>query len=101
MGRMNVNLYNAAYAFKPQNFVGETMEIAIQRIHEKLGDRFDTLMNVHDEVIGQCYPRHLNGLVRDIEELSSYPVMIHGRELDIPTDFKSGPNWADTEEIRG
>lgn len=99
MGRFNANLYNAAYAFKPQNTVGELTEITIQRIWERLNKNYQVLMNIHDEVIGQCYPKHINQNIRDIRELSSYPIMIKGKELDIPVSFKTGDNWADTEEI--
>jgi len=100
MGRMNVNLYNAAYAFRPQNFVGELTEITIQKIWEKLGDKYEILMNVHDEVIGQCREKDIEECMGRIEELSSYPVEIHGRVLDIPVDFKVGDNWADAEEVK-
>lgn len=99
MGRFNANLYNAAYAFKPQNTVGELTELTIQKIWERLNKNYEILINVHDEVIGQCEPRLVKQNIKDITELSSYPIMIKGRELDIPVDFKTGPNWADTEEV--
>lgn len=101
MGRFNPNLYNAAYAFKPQSTVGEITELTIQRLWEEIGDRFEVLMNVHDEVVGQCELKDVPQLVKDITYLSSYPILIKGRELDIPVDFKCGPNWADAKKVGG
>jgi hypothetical protein len=35
-----------------------------------------------------------------IEEVSHYPIMIKGRELDIPVDFKWSPDsWGKLKEI--
>ena len=100
IGRMNVNLYNAAYAFKPQNFVGELTELTIQRAWERLNDRLELLMNVHDEGIGQCYPKDVDQLIQDLIEVSRFPIDIHGKTLDIPVDFKVGENWADAKEVK-
>jgi len=97
LGRFNANLYNAAYAFKPQNTVGEVTEVTIQRIWEAL-DYYDILLNVHDEVVGQCLPQDNARAATDIKQLSSYPIEIHRRILDIPVDFKVGPSWGELEE---
>lgn len=97
-GRFNHNLYNAGYAFKPQNTVGEITEITIQRIFDELEPKYQPLMNVHDEVIGQCKPEDVDWAVAEIKRLSSYPIEINGRVLDIPVDFKVGMNWRDTKD---
>lgn len=99
LGRFNANLYNAAYAFKPQNTVGEITEITIQRIWEKL-DYFEILLNVHDEVVGQCSPEDIPRAIKDIRELSKFPIEIHGQILDIPVDFKVGQNWGELKEVK-
>lgn len=100
MGRMNAQLYNATYAFKPQNFVGELTEITLQKVDDEIGDKYELLINVHDEGVGQCYPEDLNWCMKEIRRISSYPVEIRGRVLDIPVDFKTGPNWADCKEVK-
>jgi len=100
MGRFNANLYNAAYAFQPQSTIGELNELTIQLIWERLHKNYECLMNVHDEVIGQCYPHLVKQNIKDMIELSHYPILIKGKELDIPVNFKVGPNWADTEELK-
>lgn len=99
LGRFNANLYNAAYAFQPQNVVGEMTEITIQRIWEEL-DYFEILLNVHDEVVGQCKPEDVSRAVKDIRKLSEFPIKIKGQILDIPVDFKVGKNWGEMEEIK-
>jgi len=98
LGRFNANLYNACYAFKPQNTVGEITEVTIQRIWEEL-DYFEILLNVHDEVIGQCLPKDIPRAIEDIRRLSSYPIEIKGRTLDIPVSFKVGDSWGNLKEI--
>lgn len=99
MGRMNVNLYNAAYAFKPQNYVGELTEVTLQTVHENLMETYQLLINVHDEGVGQCYPKDIKSNIKRITELSRFPIDIHGKTLDIPVDFKIGLNWADGKEV--
>lgn len=98
LGRMNDNLYRAAYAFSPQNTVGELTEITIQRCWDHIPD-FLPLLNVHDEVVGQCLPDALPTVIPRIKEVSSYPLEIKGRILDIPVDFKTGPNWGQLTEL--
>ena len=96
--RLNDETYRAFYAFSPQNTVGRILQHAIQDIHEKF-DYIEPLLNVHDEVISQIYPKDLDRAVRDIRSAMERPLMIHGRELTIPCDFKVGPTWGDLKEL--
>jgi len=99
MGRFGPTLYNATYAFKPQNTVGELTELTIQRIWEEIPE-YQILLNSHDEVMGQCRPEDLEFCRERIKEVSHYPLMIKGRELDIPVDFKwSEKSWGEMEEM--
>ena len=97
-GRMNQNLYRSAVAFVPQSTVGEMLQLAIQAIHNDL-DYYEPLLNVHDEVVGQCLAEDIPRGVIDIRERMEIPLQIHGRELVIPCDFKSGPNWGELKEV--
>jgi DNA polymerase-1 len=97
-GRMNQNLYRSAVAFTPQSTVGELLQIAIQDIHTDL-DYYDPLLNVHDEVVGQCLPENIPRGIIDVRERMEIPLQIHGKELTIPCDFKTGPNWGELKEI--
>lgn len=100
LGRFGPGLYNVAYAFKPQNTVGELTEVTIQRIWEKV-PKFQILLNSHDEVVGQCKEKDLPECQKMIEELSHHPLTIKGRELDIPVDFKWSPeSWGQLKELK-
>ena len=99
MGRFGPTLYNAAYAFKPQNTVGEMTELTIQRIWQEI-EEYQILLNIHDEIVGQCKPENLEECRERIKEVSSFPIMIKGRELDIPVDFKTGKTWGTLEEMK-
>ena len=98
MGRLNDDLFRAAYAFSPQNTVGEMMEVAIQRIWEEL-PYVDPLLNVHDEVICQLDPKDLGEAIVGIRGIMEEKLEIHGRELIIPVDFRVGRSWGELKEI--
>lgn len=98
LGRLGSELYKSAYAFSPQSTVGELMCITMSRIEAKL-DYAQLLHNIHDEVIVQVKPSDLAKAQADIQELGSIPLEIHGRELIIPLDFKTGLSWGELKEI--
>ena len=97
-GRMNQNLYRSAVAFVPQSTVGEMLQLAIQAMHNDL-DYYEPLLNVHDEVVGQCKAEDIPRAIKDVRERMTIPLNINGRELVIPCDFKSGPNWGELKEV--
>jgi uracil-DNA glycosylase family 4 len=99
MGRMGDGLYKSAYAFSPQNTVGEILEVCIQRIHEGLPEA-DCLLNVHDEVVMQCNPWDLKKVLVESGKLMEYPLEINGRELLIPSDASVGVSWGDLKEVK-
>jgi len=99
MGRFGPALYNAAYAFKPQNTIGEMTEMTIQRVWQEIPE-VEILLNSHDEVVGQCRPEDLEECRKRITEVSHFPLMIKGKELDIPVDFKWSPDsWGQLKEL--
>jgi DNA polymerase I-like protein with 3'-5' exonuclease and polymerase domains len=99
MGRLtDENTYKSAYAWKPQSTVGRLVEFAIQAIHERL-EIYEPLLNVHDEVLGQCRESDVAEAMRQIKPLMEIPHMVGGRMLTIPCAFKVGPNWGEMKEI--
>lgn len=101
-GRNSANLFNSAYAFRPQSTVGRILQFAIQSIHESVS-KFEPLLNVHDEVVGQCAPEDVARLVPQIRaclEIPHIPDANLGRELTIPCDFKVGPSWGEMKELK-
>lgn len=99
MGRFDTNLYNAAYAFCPQNTVGELTEMTLQRVWENV-EGFELLLNIHDEGLGQCKEKDLPKVRTQIEKLAHIPILIKGKELDIPIDWKWSPkSWGEMEKL--
>ena len=98
MGRMDESLYKSAYAFSPQNTVGEMLCDAIQDIWEQV-PLFSPLLNVHDEVVGQCNPWDIDVVLAQTKPLMERTLVINGRDLTIPSDAKLGYSWGELIEI--
>jgi DNA polymerase I-like protein with 3'-5' exonuclease and polymerase domains len=79
--------------------VGRILELAIQDIHEST-DLFIPLLNVHDEVVGQCRPEDLESSMKVVRSCMERPLKIHDRELTIPCSFKFGENWGNLREVK-
>lgn len=99
MGRLNDNLFRAGYAFSPQNTEGEMTEVSIQRIWEEL-PWIEILLNVHDEVVFQVDPKDVNRAIVEVRKIMEQTLLIKGRELTIPVDFKVGPSWGELEDVK-
>ena len=98
-GRLNDGLFRSAVAFRPQNVVGRLLQIAIQNIFDEISF-YEPLMNVHDEVIGQCSEDRLQDATYEIKQRMEIPHEVGDRELIIPADFKwSSKSWGDLKEI--
>lgn len=97
-GRLSDNLFRSALAFRPQSVVGEILEVAIQKIHST-SKAFTPLLNVHDEVVGQCKPIDLPIAMAEAKSALEIPLQINNRELVIPCDFKSGSDWGSLKKI--
>ncbi len=101
-GRNSPNLFNSAYAFRPQSTVGRILQFAIQAIHESVTD-FEPLLNVHDEVVGQVEPEKVSAVMPQLQAcllIPHVPDKNLGRELVIPCDFKVGPSWGEMKEVK-
>lgn len=99
LGRENDNLYRAAYAFSPQNTVGEMLEVAIQEIFSTI-EEVDILLNIHDEVVYQVEPKDFLSSIPKIKSCMERELIIKGRPLTIPCDFKVGRSWGETVEFK-
>jgi DNA polymerase I-like protein with 3'-5' exonuclease and polymerase domains len=75
------------------------VELAIQQIHEST-DVFIPLLNVHDEVVGQCREEDLPEAMRIVKSAMERPIILHDRELTIPCSFKYGSNWGNLKEVK-
>jgi len=97
-GRLSENLFRSALAFRPQSVVGEILEVAIQKLHAT-SKIFQPLLNVHDEVVGQCKREDIPAAMKEVREAMEIPLQINNRELVIPCDFKTGSDWGSLKEI--
>lgn len=97
-GRLSDALFRSALSFRPQSVVGELVEDAIEDLHEN-AEFFEPLLNVHDEVVGQYVPEHLDKAMEEVKKAMERPIHIGHRTLTIPCDFKEGKNWKDLKEI--
>ncbi len=105
LGRFSDNLYRSAYAFSPQNTVGEILEVAIQKIWSEI-PFVEILLNVHDEVVCQVKPEDLERAIPRIRECMEIEIEVKERvvpttvrKLTIPVDFKVGKNWGEMKEM--
>lgn len=96
MGRVNDNLFRAAYAFSPQNTVGEMLECSMQRIWNEV-DFVDILLNNHDEVVFQYPIGRRAEAEAEVRRCMEEEIIIKGRPLVIPVDFKFGKSWGDAK----
>ena len=97
-GRLSDNLFRSALAFRPQSVVGEILEVAIQEL-ESTSTVLTPLLNVHDEVVGQCRREDIPTAMTEAKSALEIPLEINNRELIIPCDFKSGSDWGNLKEI--
>jgi len=104
MGKMTHDTIREALAFVPQSTVAHMLDIGIDRAYlwlEQQHDQsqLDLLMNVHDAIIWQSREELIRKHAELIGKLMQVPLLIHGRELIIPSDLAIGPSWGELEEI--
>ncbi len=105
MGRFGDALYRSAYAFSPQNTVGELLEVATQKIWKEIPE-VEILLSVHDEVVVQVEPKDMGKVIPRMRECMEIELTIaeraiptNERKLTIPVDFKVGKNWGEMKEV--
>lgn len=97
-GRLTDSLFRSAIAFVPQSTVGEMVQLGIQRLYTNCPE-FEPLLNIHDEVLGQCLPEHQELSIKAIDLAMTIPLEIHQRQLIIPNEFKVGSSWGDLKDV--
>lgn len=92
-------LFREAYAYIPQSTVADIINHGIVELFYKLPKGADLLMQVHDEIVLQCYPHQVEEVARLIKQHVERPLVIGGDELIIPVDIEVGSNWANCKEL--
>jgi uracil-DNA glycosylase family 4 len=100
-GRWDDKLLRTAYAFIPQSTVGWLGRLALRRLYQELDKKqgiANALLNVHDSILLQCRPEHVEYVAKSAESIMGIPIPINGRDVLIPTDCKVGSNWQDRDK---
>ncbi len=94
-GRMDEHTFRDAYSFEPQSIVGEVTNRILTTIELNPESKIDLLLQVHDEIDGECYEEDLDCVVEEIKQASMIPIFINAVPLIIPISVEVGPNWRD------
>ena len=101
-GRLTDDLIRSAIAFKPQSTVGEMCQLGTANTYRE-EKRFEPLLNVHDEILGQCRddPETIRECSKSLEKGMRIPLKIHGETLVIPSEAAIGKSWGEMEDYEG
>ena len=95
--RYSDTLLREAYAYVPQSFVADYINLALAGLETELPEGANLLLQVHDEIDLQCYPSDLELVKSLLRKHIERPIFVYTDYLTIPLDISSGPNWASTE----
>jgi len=104
LNRWDQTLLDAAYAFIPQSTVARVTLIGLQRIYDdvKSLQRVEPLLQVHDSIVNQAWPRswhELAGMILLITAYLNIPLEYHGVEFTLRRDIKIGPSYGELREV--
>jgi len=95
-------LVREAIAFGPQSANADCLNRALRTLYEE-HDPHDLriLLQVHDEIVGDCRPQDVLKVAQIVTSVMERPVHLpDGRVLTIPAEFAiSSRSWADAKEI--
>lgn len=100
-GRLDDDLYREGYSWRCQHVVGDIVSRGICILDEILPSGADLLLQVHDEIDIQCYPKQVPLVAELIKNTLEYPVKIPGVEQPciIPVEVNVGTNWYDVVDL--
>jgi len=94
-GRLDETTFRDAYSFEPQSIVGDVTNKILTKIEMNPDSKLDVLLQVHDEVDGECYDEDVDAVNDEIQKASIIPLFINDIPLIIPMDIEVGTNWRD------
>jgi len=89
-----------AIACVPQSTIADLFNLGLLRVwhHLELKEGLiHCLMQVHDGAIIGVPEDKLDVILPRMQELMTIPLMVNGREMTVPLEFKVGYNWRDME----
>lgn len=99
LNRWGGDLFREAYAFIPQSTVGDVINRGAVRLRQCLPEGAEILLQVHDELVIQCYPQDMDEVIMLFKREVEQPILIKGDHLTIPLDIGVGRNWKHTVDI--
>ncbi len=97
-GMWGEQLFRAAYAYKPQSTVADTLNLALIRLCRKYPETRFMLQN-HDAFTIQCPRQEVEMWRGRIAEAFNIETIINGKKFVLPIDFKIGNNWDEVEKV--
>ena len=90
-----------AIADGPQSANAMALNGALRRLYEKYDPGvLRVLLNVHDEILLDCFPRNLQRVARIVKEEMEQPFNVEGRTLVIPCEVNAtSVSWGEMRKI--
>jgi DNA polymerase I-like protein with 3'-5' exonuclease and polymerase domains len=96
-------IFSSAVAHGPQHLTGAVLNLGFWKIW-KLQKQYPTQLRmkaqIHDSSLQQFKVEREEFFKPEILDRMKNPVIIHGRTLNIPVDYKLGTDWATMEEFK-
>ncbi len=100
-GRLDQTTYRDAYSYVPQSTAtGELISRMIVKIEMNSLSKLTVLLQVHDEIDGECYPEDVPAVVKELQEAARVPIYINEEPIYIPIDVEVGTNWRDVVDYK-
>jgi uracil-DNA glycosylase family 4 len=99
-GRLDSHTYRDAYSFEPQSIVGDVTNRILTKIENNPLSKLTLLLQVHDEIDGECDACDVLAVANEIIEAALIPVYVNSVPIIIPIDVEVGTNWGQVEDYK-
>jgi DNA polymerase-1 len=93
LDRWGPGLLKEAYNYLPQSTVADYLGTGMLRLEGLFPSGAEILLQIHDELVIQCYPKDNEEVIHLFRREVEKPVLINGQLLTIPLDIKVCKNW--------
>ena len=93
--RWGDSLLREAYAYVPQSFTGDYINLVLADLEVELPKGTDFLLQVHDEICLQAFLSDVEAVKDLLRKHIERPIFVYTDYLTIPLDITTGPNWAE------
>jgi DNA polymerase I-like protein with 3'-5' exonuclease and polymerase domains len=96
-------IFSSAVAHGPQHLTGAVLNKGFWKIwmlQKQRPKEIRMKAQIHDSALQQFKIEAKDEMIEKVLTNMKNPVIIHGRTLHIPVDYKIGPDWAEMEEFK-